>query len=321
MADLAIDSEEKRHPIQVVSRRSGLTPDVLRAWEKRYGLIVPERSAGGRRMYSDADIDRLRLIREAVAGGRRVGQLATLSVAELEELVQEDRRGASRPARVDSTESEQQKPDTIISECLDAVRSLDSEWLRCAFGRAVITLQPAVFMDAVATPLMHQIGTLWAEGHLSPGQEHLASSVVRHTLAEVTATLQPTSGSPNLVVATPSGQRHGIAATLVAATAQLEGWHVTHLGEDLPAGDIAHAVEQTRARAVALSITHPKDDPTVVNELRVLRQMLPTGFPILVGGQAAESYRKVLNAVDGIRISSLPELRDKLRELGGSAGS
>jgi methanogenic corrinoid protein MtbC1 len=238
-----------------------------------------------------------------------------LSIDELTALVAEDRREAAAPLPAGLAGAAQAEPDHYMAECLDAVRALDGDWLRTLFGRAVIALNPHTFIDAVATPLMHQIGILWAEGRLTPGHEHLASNAIRATLAEVTAALQPNNGSPRLVVATPSGQRHGIGATLVAATAQLEGWFVTNLGADLPAADIAHAAEQSGAKVVALSITHPPDDPVVVNELRALRQTLPAKVELLVGGQAADSYRKVLASVGARRIDGLPELRAALREL------
>ncbi len=309
------DTDKKRHPIQVVSRRSGLTPDVLRAWEKRYSVVTPGRSEGGRRLYSDSDIERLRLIREAVAGGRRVGQLAHQTVDELRDLVEEDRREAVSPAESAAGGLAEEDAHAFLAECLDAARALDSDWLRSAFGRAVIALQPSVFSESVVRPLMHQIGTLWSEGRLTPGHEHLASSVVRQTLVEVTAVLQPNNGAPRVVVATPANQRHEIGAILVAATAQLDGWHVTYLGQDLPASDIARAAEQTEARAVALSITHPSDDPRLVEDLRVLRQMLPEGIALIVGGQAAHSYRQVLESVGAQRVAGLAEFRERLREL------
>ena len=315
MREKRANPEQKRHPIQVVARRSGLSPDVLRAWEKRYSLVEPARSAGGRRLYSDADIERLRLVREAVAGGRRVGQLASLPVPELHALVEEDRSEVAQLASIRRPDTGSGEPDAIISECLESVRGLDSEGLRSSFGRAVIALQPTTFMDSVATPLMHEIGTLWAKGRLSPSHEHLASSVIRHTLAEVTAALQPTSGAPNIVVATPSGQRHGIGATLVAATAQLEGWRVTNLGEDLPAMDIAQAVEQTGATVLALSLTHPEGDPMTVKQLHALYDALPDGVPLLVGGQAAHSYQKTLESINAILVADLPKLREILRNL------
>ena len=308
-------TDEKRHPIQVVARRSGLSPDVLRAWEKRYGVIVPARSPSGRRLYSDSDVELLRLIQEAMAAGRRIGQLAALDAAEIEELVQEDRRESVSRPHADTGESPHANADVFLSDCLDAVRALDDGWLTTSFGRAVIALQPLVFIDEVATPLMHRIGTMWADGQLTPGHEHLASTVIRQTIAEVTNALRPQNGAPRVVVATPAHQRHELGAMLVAATAALEGWHVTYLGSDLPAVDIARVAEHTSAQAIALSITHPPDDPRLANQLKALRRATSRAMPILIGGQAAPSYRHILDIIDAVHIQDFNGLRKRLLDL------
>ena len=312
--DLA-KTHEKRHPIQVVARRSGLSPDVLRAWEKRYAAVTPGRSSGGRRLYSDSDVERLRLIQEALSGGRRIGQLASLELAELEDLVREDRREAVSRPDAGLERPAHSNPDVFVAECLDAVRALDDGWLKSSFGRAVVALRPAAFIDEVATPLMHRIGAMWADGQLTPGHEHLASTVIRQTVADVTNALQPRNGAARVVVATPAHQRHEIGAMLVAASSALEGWHVTYLGGDLPAADIARAAEQTAARAIALSITHPPDDPLLGAELEQLRRSATKSTPILIGGQAAPSYRHIIDSIGAVHMEDLDTLRKTLRNL------
>ena len=82
--------EEKRHPIQVVARRTGLTADVLRVWEKRYGVVEPARSSGGHRLYSDLDVERLSLLHRAISGGRRISRVAVLPIEDLRDMVRED---------------------------------------------------------------------------------------------------------------------------------------------------------------------------------------------------------------------------------------
>jgi DNA-binding transcriptional MerR regulator/methylmalonyl-CoA mutase cobalamin-binding subunit len=315
MSNDPLKTDEKRHPIQVVARRSGLTQDVLRAWEKRYQVVSPARSPGGRRLYSDADVERLRLIQEAMAGGRRIGQLASLEMTELEDMVQEDRREAVSHPGTETEQPAHSNPDVFLGECLDAVRALDDGWLKASFSRAVIALQPDAFIDEVATPLMHRIGQMWADGQLTPGHEHLASTVIRHTVAEITNALQPQNGAARVVVATPARQQHEIGAMLVAASSALEGWHVTYLGGDLPAGDIARAADQASARAIALSITHPADDPRLGAELEQLRRLTPKSTAILIGGQAAPSYRHIIDSIGALYAENLASLRKTLNEL------
>lgn len=306
--------DEKRHPIQVVARRCGLSQDVLRAWEKRYGAVEPGRTGSGRRLYSDSDIRRLTLIREAMAGGRRIGELASLSAEELDRLVQEDRDVAPGPPGQAGQRVAETHPDQHLAECLDAILALDHTWLRAALSRAAIALQPAAFIDGLATPLLHRIGNMWAERRLTPGHEHLATTVIRNTLADMSSALQPQNGAPRILVATPAGQRHEIGAMLAATAAQLDGWHVTFLGGDLPAADIAGAAEQLDTDTVALSLTQSADDPIVDAELTELRQLLPEAT-VIVGGQAAPSYRHTLDSIDAHLVADLAAFREKLKDI------
>jgi MerR family transcriptional regulator, light-induced transcriptional regulator len=288
------------HPIQVVVRRAGITADVLRAWEKRYGVVMPARSVTGRRLYSDADIERLRLVREAMAGGRRIGDVAKLSHGVLERLVREDRERvvANTEAGLRSPVDE---PD-LLDPALAAVRQADQRGLYRLLFRAVLVLTPSRFIEELATPLMHEVGALWERGELSPGHEHAATEAMRRVLSEMFAMLQASSdGRPSLVVATPSGQRHEIGAMLAATTAALEGWRVTYLGADLPAHDIARIARDVRAVAVAVSVTTDEGDtPT---ELVRLRKALGRDVPILVGGQQTAA----LNG-SAAKLTSVPSL-------------
>ncbi len=306
-------ASKKRHPIQVVARRSGLSADVLRAWEKRYRLVEPERSAGGRRLYSDDDVERLRLIREAIAGGRRVGQVARLAAAELEELVEQDRSLAPPEPAGLPTSSDTAVPRTLLPACFEAVLGLDAERLAQLLHRAVVELQPTAFIDEVASPLMGRIGTAWERGELTISHEHLASGVVRAVLLDVVERLRPAAAAPRIVVGTPSGQQHDIGAVLAAAAASLEGWHVIFVGADVPAADIAAAVRGTGARAVALSVTFPGDG--VDRHLADVRAQLPQEVPVLVGGQQARRFTARSASSGMVALRDLASLRAVLQAL------
>jgi methylmalonyl-CoA mutase cobalamin-binding domain/chain len=127
------------------------------------------------------------------------------------------------------------------------------------------------------------------------------------------------SGSaPGLVVATPAGQLHELGAVMVAAAAANLGWRVTYLGTSLPAAEIAGAALQNRARAVALSLVYPEDDPQLPQELEALRRFLPADMQIVTGGRAAPSYGEVLHHI-GAAISL--DLDEFSRLLDGMRGS
>jgi methanogenic corrinoid protein MtbC1 len=275
------------HPIAVVSERTGLSPDVLRVWERRYGAVQPQRSPGGQRRYTDADVERLRLLHAAIRGGRTIGQVARLPGAELASLVTDD--AAARPAH-DSEAA-------IVDEAIRAARALNGVALDGLLRRAAARLGVQHFVERVAVPVMRRVGDDWSEGHLSPAHEHLASSMLEDILSETMRAATRTGGGPRVVIATPAGERHAIGATLVGAQAAAEGWSVVYLGTDLPAADIAAAVATTRARAIALSIVYVDDSRRMLREIETVRQLVPPSVPVLAGGAGALAMsREIENA-------------------------
>jgi methanogenic corrinoid protein MtbC1 len=273
--------------------------------------VEPRRSAGGQRLYSDSDVERLQLLRRAIEAGRRIGQVAKLDMSELKALVQEDESADYPALGQEDAELRRGHPRRLLTRCLEAVRNLDHAELETALSRAALTLEVSELLDHVIVPLMIEIGDLWTREELSPGHERLATGVVRRTLDNIRTSMQSPNG-PAVVVATPSGQHHEIGAMLAAAAAAGEGWRVVYLGPDLPAESIASAAEKTGARAVALSLVYPPDDPNVVHELRALRQMLPEEVTIVLGGQSAPSYRTELDGIGAIWLPDAPSLRSAL---------
>jgi len=298
---------EKRHPIQVVSHRTGLSADVLRVWEKRYEVVNPGRSSGGHRLYSDDDVELLSLLNRAVSAGRRIGRVADLPVDELKDLVKEDEDAAVHRRR-EIEQALSSAPEVHLSACLAAVEASNAPRLERALMRAAVALSAPMLIEEVLGPLLAGIGERWQHGVMSPGQEHLATAVIRRVLESLTNAAMPGPEAPGIVIATPSGQVHEFGALFVAAAAATQGWRVTYLGTSLPAVDIAEIARNTSALAIAVSLVYPENDPELERELGRLRAAAGPTLPILVGGRAVPSYRKAVDAIDGRIVSELGEL-------------
>ena len=302
------------HPMRIVIRRTGLTPDVLRAWEKRYGVVSPIRSEGGQRLYSDADIEYLSLLTRAVRAGRAIGQVAKLPMDELQAIVQQDESAdlatpTRAPASPESLES-------LQATALFAVQNFDSAGFEAILRGGVLRLGIDVSIDGLIAPLLATLGVLWHQRTVRPVHEHLASAVIRRTLMWMMESSAATIASPALVVTTLPGQTHELGALLAAASASSHGWRVVYLGPSLPATDIAAAASETSAAAVALSFVYPLDDPTIPDALSDLRRALTTNTPILVGGRAVAAYAEALAAVKAVVFATIAELSTWLREAG-----
>jgi DNA-binding transcriptional MerR regulator/methylmalonyl-CoA mutase cobalamin-binding subunit len=305
-----------RHPIEVASRRTGLTKDVVRAWERRYEAVRPERTHTGRRLYSDADVERLRILRLATNGGRSIGGVAHLSTEELRNLVAQDEseRLATAPSPAPAEPS--QIARSYVDRCLRAIAEFDVQALRDELQRAVVSLSPVVLIEDVAADFMRRVGELWHKRELSFGQERLTTSAVRAVLDQVTVTMRSRSPhAPVLVSATPTGQVHEIGALLASAAAAAARWNVTYLGSDLPGAEIARSSLQMGVRVVAISLVYPPGDADMPTQLVDLRSGLADGVPILAGGAAAPSYAPVLERIDAVVVEGLPELRSILLDM------
>jgi methanogenic corrinoid protein MtbC1 len=277
--------------------------------------VTPGRSPSGQRLYSDADIERLRRLNLATQMGRAISQVASLPPEELARLVREDDEARARtPAR----DPRSQPADDLIALALDRTLALDGTGLDGLLRRALLTLGMTGFLETVASPLLSRIGDEWHAGRLAPSQEHLASAVVQRVITTATQSMTVATDAPNLLLATPAGERHEIGAVLAAAAAAGEGWRVTYLGADLPAGDIADAAIRSNARAVGLSVVYVPDRQRVLEELRVLCGRLPAGVLLLIGGAAGASLANEIRG-DGVRpMHDLAELRAVLRRNAGA---
>jgi len=300
---------ENRLPVRLVAERTGLSADVLRAWERRYGVVAPGRSPGGQRWYTDADVARLRLLARAVEAGRNIASVAALSDEALTALVRQEE--ASAIARKTPHAFAAQP---FLADALGAVESLDAQTLEHTLRQATMRLSLDELLDGVVTPLLRTAGDRWHAGTLSAANEHLATAGVRRLLGWIIEQHTPPPDAPTLLVTTPSGQWHELGAKLAAATAATMGWKVVYLGPNLPATVIADACAQSKAQAVALSLVFPEDDALLDGELKALRAALPDDVHIIVGGGGVKAYKPSLDAIGACIVCELPALRRWLSE-------
>lgn len=315
MAERAAGSEA-RYPIGTVAERTGLSRHVLRAWERRYGAVSPLRTAGGDRLYSADDVERFRMLRVLTDAGHPIGQVARLATEEIEALAAREvaalESGATRPAR---KRPQERTAGEWVESAVELVDAMDAAGLHATLTRAVVSLPLSTFIGEVVAPLLRLIGEMWEDELICPAHEHVCSAQVGRVLGALAESLQPRPGAPEAIAATPSGQRHEFGALLAAVVAADEGWRVTYLGPDLPAGDIATAVEARGASVVLLSTVLDAGDPGPVAAVREVREQIGDGPALLVGGRGSAAHRSRLDRAGARWLPDLDALRDALRRL------
>ena len=302
-----------RHSIAVVALRTGLTQLVLRAWERRYATVTPSRTPTGRRLYTDYDVQKLTLLKFLTDNGHRIGDVAHLPLKGLQELYEE----SGNTFQNESKNDPQQPIDVTVlrAEAMAAVKNLDPHALKAVLNKALVELSKPDLRRELLVPLMVEVGDLWQDGQLRVSHEHMATGIVFAFLNSINSRYRVALGSPLLAVATPAGNTHELGALLAASTAYEAGWDVLYLGSDLPAEDIAAAINARGAKAVLLSLVFPHGDSRTVTELRELHNLLSPDFPILVGGQAAPSYSMVLSEIGALSFSTVEGLDEALRHI------
>lgn len=304
---------ELHFPVRLVVQRTGLSADVLRAWERRYRAVVPHRTAGGQRVYSAADIARLTTLARLVDRGHSIGQIAGASDEELQRIVERDSRITAPLPSAPSVATD--SGDSLIAAALDATDRTDPEALERLLRGAALRMGVDDMIEQVLAPLLFTIGSLWHQGVLRPAQEHVATAVIRGTLGWMMELATPSANAPCIVVGTPAGQMHEMGAMIAAAVIASQGARVLYLGADLPATEIADAAERSRAIGVALSIVYPYDDPHLHHEIAILRGALPPRVHIIAGGAAASAYPDAWRHPNTTLTASLDQLRDYIRGL------
>lgn len=312
---------ELRHSIQSVAEQTGLSPHVIRVWERRYGTVQPVRSDGNQRRYSESDVHRLRLLHQITRSGHSIGTVAHLNLDQLISLADQLSPAEAAPSALHEPPSApgsaslKDSRSELLAAAYDAVVAMDPIGLESVLDRGAVELGVTSLLIQVVAPLVERIGEGWQSGSLQIAHEHIASAVLRTQLGFLSRPISLHPTAPVLLTSTPAGQIHELGAVLAGALASTRGWRVVYAGPSLPAAEIASAAQRNAAAVVALSVVHPGDDPHLPVELSRLRRMLPAAIPLIVGGRAASAYAGALEGMGIVCVHSLEAWMNHLNRL------
>lgn len=293
-----------RYRIGAVANATGISTHTLRVWERRYDAFALSRTGGGVRLYSDADVARLRVLKQLLDRGHAIGQIARLPDAELARLLMEGGLPLSQPTAAPLAMGA--GPASIREAFLEAVRTFDLASAERILLGAVAASEPRPLILELLPPLFEEIGRRWSTGEFHIAHEHAASGLLRNALGAVLKTWRPAPDAGTLVATTLSGELHEFGALLTALLGAAHGWNAVYLGPNLPAEEIAFAARQSRARAVLVSLVHAEGASELRRfrgQLALLQEGLPAGVELVAGGAAASR----LLAAPG-RATVLPDL-------------
>lgn len=292
-------SNEGMFSIAQVERDVGISKDLLRRWEVRYGFPCPLRDTLGDRLYPAEQVEALQEIRRLLDLGLRPGKIVGLDSAARQHLLQQH-LPVSRDEVVEAP------------SWLQALRSHDLPQLRDQLRHRLMVLGVRQFvMDELAQSIT-QVGDEWAAGRLSVHQEHLFSEQVQNLLREAMARLAPEYKAPRIVLSTLADEPHGLGLLMVEACLRLEQADVINLGPGLPTQNLLQAVAEYQADVLALSFSVAYPASQALRALRQLQGLLPASVVLWAGGRGLSAIRKMPAGV--IRLPSLHDIAPTLQD-------
>ena len=259
-----------------LSRRLGVSDHVLRAWERRYGLLRPVRSAGGFRLYSEADVDRVRRMRAHVAAGMSAAEAARAALDD-EPTFPAVRPELGTPAAVEARggigESLAGRSEALAN-LARATDEYDEPAAHAVLDRLLSTLTVETVLRDVVLPYLHELGARWARGEVSVAQEHFATHVIRGRLASLTQGWGRGHG-PRAVLACPPEELHDMALLAFGIVLNRNGWRIEYLGANTPLGDLIRMAGAQRPDLVVVAATTPERFEGLADDLDRLSRLAP----------------------------------------------
>ncbi len=267
------------HRIHRVAKLTGLSKDVIRVWERRYGLVKPSRSSNRYREYSDEEVALLRFVKAQMEQGATIGALAAEG---------HDSLTARMRVAAPTSETEQKPHDRLLDELIGSLDPMDKAGFERRLNGAVAVIPFEEAVQRILLPLQRRIGELWHEGHLNIAVEHYVTKIIQQKLFSVMNQLPVNEFGPRVLIACPEGETHEIGAQAVAYIAATKGCHVYYLGPNLPYTELVNFCEKISPDLVLLSLTELKQETATLHHLKQLEH-LATRWPVAVGGQGARA--------------------------------
>ena len=277
-------SAQKHHdglyPIGTVPEITGVNAVTLRAWERRYGLIQPERTPKGHRMYSQTDMEKIQLILDQLGNGIAISRVA-------ESLTTPDR---SKNATADTWHGYQ-------ARMIDAISQFDENVLDSIYNEAMSLYPVDIITVQLLAPLLITLGERWQTTKGSVAEEHFFSVFMRNKLGARFHHRNMRNTGPCLVAACLPGEQHEFGLLLFALAAHARGYRLILLGANMPLDELPHVVERTGSQAVVLSGSVKMDTESFKTGLQ---NMTHNNIPVFIGGRVADNYRDVIDAAGAI---------------------
>jgi MerR family transcriptional regulator, light-induced transcriptional regulator len=260
-----------------LSRRVGVSEHLLRMWERRYGLLQPGGSAGGFRLYSDADMDRVHRMQAQLARG--------LSAAQAARAALDEEAAAARAPETELIRPDRLSDGVALTQALDI---LDEGAAHAALDRLFTQFTVETVLRDVLLPYLHDLGERWEQGAVSVAQEHFASNLLRGRLASLARGWGHGHGPLTLLACAPE-ELHDLPLLVFGIVLHRNGWRVGYLGISTPIDDLLRCATELQPDLVVITATTPERLEGLADDLSQIARTVPLA---IAGAGATEDLAK-----------------------------
>lgn len=282
----------------MVERESGISKDVLRVWERRYGFPEPHRDENGDRCYVPEQVEKLKLIKRLMGRGNRPAKLVLLSTSQLAALL------------VDNTGPDEHPVNPLAEQVIALLRSANHSDMVTLLVQKLMSDGLMRFVTEQLTAMNRAIGEAWAQGRISIAQEHLYTEAVQKILRANIQNLRGNAIRPRVLLATLPGEQHGLGLLMVECIITLAGAMPISLGTQVPLNEVSIAARSHQCDVAAISFSRARTPSFVTQGVIGLRDLLDPKTELWIGGEGANWLRQSMPGVT--RLSSLDAVHERL---------
>jgi MerR family transcriptional regulator, light-induced transcriptional regulator len=294
------------HRIHRVAKLTGLSKDVIRIWERRFGLLKPARGANRYRNYSDEDVALLRFLKEQLDAGGSIGELSKLG---REELLGQARASAPQVSFVDNLFS------GLLRELLSTLNPFNRVTFEKRLNGAVAVVPFEEALHGILLPLQEQVGQLWHDGHLNVALEHYVTKQIQQKIFSAMNQLPVAEFGAKVVVACPPDEEHDIAALAVAYRCRVRGCRVYYLGAKVPIASLTNLCSKVEPDLTIISFPLALSDDKATELVQSLANEVSPASNLAVGGHGALAMRDLFVKYNITVLEDFAELDHRLDRL------
>ncbi len=270
MIKIADYPDEAKYNIKSVSQRTGVAPVTLRAWERRYQLLVPKRADNGYRLYSERDLALLTWLKHQVDSGISISSAVADYRSNLSKGIWPE--AVIEAAAPTPSKHSMLPPAEFVKQLYSALIGHDEPVASDVFEEALASFHLITLLESIISPVLVEIGEAWFNGKIRVATEHFASGFFRAKLMAIFQSLPLHGSQPFIMIGSAPGELHEIGVLMIAILLREAGYHVEYLGPDLPLEDLASYAAEEKPNMVILSATLKDSVPDLASFDQLLRQ-------------------------------------------------